>query len=259
MKIERLKSSKENFYIDVYYQSFGILWSYDKIKKNKFLNVFRLLKIPKQNRLLEWNAASSFISFGFLLEDYCNSSCVIDCDEEEIKCVNETITNNLLTNRVSSHLGQNLDVLSLNEKWNCAISYMPFIYDEETFNKVYLMEIDHDYNKGVTDLKSRIFDKDKKNINKFFERNKLSLEKNGFILLALNNNTSKPKDFANIAEYHGFKMLFNYGVKKNKTNTIDFHNDYLISFIREEDDVPQWLIDFNTKSPGVFKTEIDLS
>lgn len=162
----------------------------------QFFSVVRE-KIGKVNHIFEYCAGPGFIGFSLFAHHLCEKLTLADINADAIKCIEETIRNNKLQDKVFVYLSDCLDGIPESEKWDLIVSNPPhWPSTEEKYQE----------NIRYYDPNFIIHEKFYRDIHKF-------LNQNGSILFQENKLATRPEDFFGMIEENGLKIIDVFEVK----------------------------------------------
>ncbi len=81
------------------------------------------------SKLFEWCAGPGFIGFALLAENMTEKLCLADINPDAIECIQKTISENNLHDRVSVYLSDNFDSIPDNEQFDLVVANPPNYYN----------------------------------------------------------------------------------------------------------------------------------
>lgn len=151
----------------------------------------------KFNRCLEWCSGPGFIGFSLLLNDYCNSLCLIDSYLPALECAENSVAN---TNyQVTTYHISSLQNLPNSEKFDLVVANPPhFPYE------IYWQEFSHQNNKRI------YLDPNWEIHNDFFKYIKSHLADDGVIILQESQWGCNVDTFKSILDVYGLTIKDSY-------------------------------------------------
>lgn len=148
-------------------------------------------KIGKVNHIFEYCSGPAFIGFSLMAHDLCDRLTLADINPDAVRVCNDTIKNNNLQAKVSCYLSDCLDNIPETEKWDLVVGNPPHWPSSE-----------EKYHEDITKYDPCLI------IHKKFYRDiRKFLKPNGAILLQENGRATSDKDFAQMIEENGLKVI----------------------------------------------------
>lgn len=237
--MKKIKYKKIEIYYNTKYNGGGLSCAI------MFTEIFKKFNIPKQKNLCEWCCGPAFIGFSLLDHDYCDKLHLTDFNQDLKPFLNKTIEENKLHDKVDVIYSNNLDGIFIKEKWDFIVGNPPFFKSKtDAMLNTVLFErgkvIDNSifFKDAPTleELKTHftlVYDKDFNLHKDFFKRVNNYLNENGVILLIEMKSGSQPDDFESMISNNKLKIV----------KVLDSKSNYYFLFImRENNDVPSWLL-----------------
>lgn len=174
----------------------GILFS------DYYVKFFKKFSVTKQKNIFEWCAGPGYIGFSLYAKGICDELYLADINHKAIVSCQQTIENNNLKNVYVYHSDNLNNVPDI--KWDFIVGNPPH-FNSSAF--------DNDF------WKLRVYDKEWKVHEQFFDKINNYIHKNTVILLIESmtideEGGSTPKTFKHILEKNKLKVLFNLPQKK---------------------------------------------
>jgi methylase of polypeptide subunit release factors len=183
-----------------------------------YLPLFRDLNLPRQPRVFEWCAGPGFIGFALLGYGFCDTLCVADINPEAIEACRRTVTENVLADKVTIYLSDNLDGIAPSEQWDLVVGNPPHFADQ-----------------AAGEL--RFHDNDWRLHRSFFRTVGRFLKPGGVIVLLENNCGSTAETFREMITEAGLSILFVHGCEGRRT---PYPRIYFIGMMRAGEAPPAW-------------------
>ena len=148
----------------------------------------------------------------------CSSLCLADINPEAVQACQRTVSENVLSDRVSVYCSDNLLNIPATERWDLVVSNPPHFIDD------YIGSL-------------RAHDPDWHLHREFLRTVGPFLQPGGVILLQENNAGSTVETFRPMIEQSGLKVAFTWGDLPFRTVQ---HQFYFIGIVRAGDVAPPW-------------------
>ena len=159
----------------------------------------RVLKdrVGKVDHVFEYCAGPGFIGFSLLANGFCNKLTLADINPDAVECVNRTIKENGLEDKVKCYLSDCLDSIPESEKWDLVVSNPPHWPSTE-----------EQYKSNI-----RNYDPDLIIHKKFYNDIKKFLKTDGSIILQELGDATSADTFIDMIEGNGLKIIENFKAK----------------------------------------------
>ena len=159
----------------------------------------RVLKerVGKVDRVFEYCAGPGFIGFSLLANGFCNKLTLADINPDAIECVQKTIKENQLEDKVNCYLSDCLNSIPEKEKWDLVVSNPPHWPSNE-----------EQYKKNI-----RNFDPDLIIHKNFYRDIKKFLKPDGSIILQELGDATATSSFKEMIEDNGLKIVEEFKAK----------------------------------------------
>jgi methylase of polypeptide subunit release factors len=191
-----------------------------------YITLFKRLAIQSQRRIFEWCAGPGFIGFSLLGHGFCESLCLADINPEAVLACQETVSRNVLCDRVSIYQSDNLDSIPPSERWDLVVGNPPHFSDMSRFD-------------GPEGYELRVHDPFWRIHQRFYQKLGQFLTPDGVAIIQENNQGSIPSDFDGMIEDARLRRAFNIGGQDQLTDAASF---YFLGVGRQNDCLPDWVL-----------------